>query len=98
VWAKVFRLFHVISREKGFFRFYLFDLFPVFCVGSEGQLGHRDYTDRFEPLVILSLITNTIVEIACGAEHSIVRTELGDIYSFGSNAFGQVMFELIRLY
>jgi hypothetical protein len=53
-------------------------------------LGHRDYIDRFEPLVIFSLITQNVVQIACGAEHSVVRTELGDVYSFGSNSYGQV--------
>jgi alpha-tubulin suppressor-like RCC1 family protein len=64
----------------------------VFSVGkgSEGQLGHRDYTDRFEPLAIFSLVTQNVVQIACGAEHSVVRTELGDIYSFGSNSYGQL--------
>lgn len=42
------------------------------------------------PRMVKALGTNVIVQIACGAEHSIALTHDGDLYAWGSNREGQL--------
>ena len=59
---------------------------------SEGQLGHGDSTPRNLPTLIEKLKTmkEMIKTVSCGFKHVIAKTGLGKVYSWGSNAFGQL--------
>ena len=63
---------------------------------SEGQLGLDNYSyDLFytKPRFIRYQIN--VTNIGCGYEHTIIRSEMGNIYAMGSNKFGQI--GLVRL-
>jgi len=68
----------------------------VFGWGSskEGQLGQGPSIIEFDtstPILIgESLIGLFVTKIACGAYHSVVLSDNGDIYSFGLNDYGQI--------
>lgn len=58
---------------------------------SQGQLGLGDVQDRSSPALVSSGIgTETIVEIAAGAQHAIALTSDGIIWTWGSNKHGQL--------
>lgn len=53
----------------------------------------RDTTPRVAPLPPqkVSLPTsNPVVQIACGLHHTVVLTQSGDVFTFGSNQYGQL--------
>jgi alpha-tubulin suppressor-like RCC1 family protein len=56
---------------------------------KNGQLGRGEAEGAAE-IGLFDGIVHKGVAIACGAEHSFVMTELGRVYGFGSNAFGQL--------
>jgi len=63
--------------------------------GSKGQLGHENVSDTLwvpKPVAGLSLasIGERVWKVACGGNHSLALTQSGQIYSFGSNARGQL--------
>lgn len=68
------------------------DLGRVWSWGSNsnGQLGHGDMNDRFEPTLIVQLEKIVIKQIAAGGRHSLVCTKDGDVSSFGFNEKGQL--------
>lgn len=53
----------------------------------------RDTTPRVAPLppqkVQLPTL-NPVIQIACGLHHTVVLTQAGDVFTFGSNQFGQL--------
>ena len=57
---------------------------------TEGQLGigTRNCVDSSSPQVIA--LNVTIKQIACGTNHSLLLSNNGNIYSFGSNNYGQL--------
>ncbi|VUZ45338.1 unnamed protein product [Hymenolepis diminuta] len=59
-------------------------------IGTRGQLGHGDLEFQSEPTIIEALKPLTVVEIACGYWHSACLTDTGDVYTWGSNEFGQL--------
>lgn len=57
-----------------------------------GQLGHGDKENNKieKPSLIKSLATKVIVQISCGGNHCLALSKNGQIFSWGSNAFGQL--------
>ena len=58
--------------------------------GECGKLGHGDQTDRSSPTLVNGLVGIRAKEVACGARHTLIRTEDGRVYSFGCGMFGQL--------
>ncbi|XP_067844064.1 alsin isoform X4 [Heptranchias perlo] len=58
--------------------------------GKEGQLGHGDILPRLQPLCIKSLSSKEVVQVAAGAHHSLALTARSQVYSWGSNTYGQL--------
>ena len=55
--------------------------------GDQGQLGTGRVENETAPIFI-KRITDKIQEVACGEEHTLVLTTLGEIYTMGSNSRG----------
>ncbi|XP_034137054.1 probable E3 ubiquitin-protein ligase HERC4 isoform X1 [Drosophila guanche] len=56
-----------------------------------GQLGHATHKEIIElPKVLRYLVSKTVVQIACGNNHSLALTSCGELYSWGSNIYGQL--------
>ena len=57
--------------------------------GNEGQLGLGDYRPRTVPALVKALgdqqAGSTVLQVACGASHTIALCDNGDVYTFGSN-------------
>lgn len=66
----------------------------LFVWGSNnaGQCGLENDSSATYPLpkLVKSLATKQIVQIACGHYHSLALTNSGELYSFGSNLYGQL--------
>ncbi|XP_076469360.1 uncharacterized protein LOC143299801 isoform X3 [Babylonia areolata] len=58
--------------------------------GVHGQLGHGDPEDQLSPRCIQRLVGRNIVRAAAGYCHSLVLSELGELWSFGCGYFGQL--------
>ncbi|XP_066518797.1 alsin isoform X2 [Hoplias malabaricus] len=58
--------------------------------GQEGQLGHGDLLPRLQPLCIKNLSGKEVIRVAAGALHSLALTAQSQVYSWGSNSFGQL--------
>lgn len=65
------------------------DLYSFGC-GLRGQLGHGDVRNYDKPKLIDALAGIKIIDIACGAFHSVAISSFGDLYSFGWNTNGQL--------
>lgn len=59
---------------------------------SEGQLGHGDTNPRNVPALIESLTTlgEKMVSISCGFKHTICKSSLGKVFTWGAGDFGQL--------
>ena len=57
---------------------------------AEGQLGMGDLSQRNQPAKLAFLQNVNIVEMACGAYHSIFLTDVGEVYTTGLNSNGQL--------
>ena len=55
---------------------------------SHGQLGLGDYQRYNLPQLMQAFANVTAVSVACGLRHSLVLTNEGLVYSFGSNEYG----------
>ncbi|XP_017135160.2 probable E3 ubiquitin-protein ligase HERC4 isoform X1 [Drosophila miranda] len=56
-----------------------------------GQVGHSTDNDVIElPKILRFLVSRTVVQIACGNNHSLALTSCGELYSWGSNIYGQL--------
>ncbi|KAL2829803.1 hypothetical protein BDW59DRAFT_34645 [Aspergillus cavernicola] len=64
--------------------------------GPGGRLGTDDETTRFNFVCIEGggLVNKKVVSIALGQDHTLAITENGDIFSWGSNKFGQLGYGL----
>jgi len=60
-----------------------------FGKNSEGQLGLSDFVDRQKPSLVSSIAGN-VVKIACGAKHSLVLSDIGELFATGSHNRGQL--------
>jgi regulator of chromosome condensation len=58
-------------------------------INGFGQLGRGDNTTHERPVKCKGFPDN-ILDIACGAQHTLVLTKEGHVYSFGRNAYGQL--------
>ncbi|XP_062417476.1 alsin isoform X2 [Pungitius pungitius] len=58
--------------------------------GEHGQLGHGDAVDRAQPLCVKSLNSKEVVRLAAGAHHSLALTAQSQVFTWGSNSFGQL--------
>eukprot|EP01084_Bolivina_argentea_P058607 107018_1 len=75
------------------------------CLNSEGKvlslgynddgqlgLGTSDYEDHIEPELIplfIQLHNICVIDIWCGSNHSVVLSNDGKVYTFGSNRYGE---------
>lgn len=57
---------------------------------QHGQLGDGTNIDRHTPVPIALSSNVKVVAIAAGQFHSVILTDTGDVYTFGSNQFGQL--------
>ena len=57
--------------------------------GTEGQLGLGDYRPRTVPALVKALGEQgkgtTVLQVACGAHHTLALCDNGDVYAWGSN-------------
>ena len=64
----------------------------VYTIGPNpnGQLGlgHTQYQMKFKP--VKQTWTGKVIAISAGRHHSIILTDTGDVYTTGSNDFGQL--------
>lgn len=61
----------------------------TFGRNSDGQLGLADFVDRQKPSLVSSIAGN-VVKIAAGAKHSLVLSDLGELFATGSHHRGQL--------
>lgn len=66
--------------------------------GPGGRLGTGDESTRFSFVCIETggLTGRKVMSVALGQDHSLAITELGEIFSWGSNKFGQLGYSLPR--
>lgn len=57
---------------------------------EKGQLGHGDLTQRNMPTLVEGLEGKNIIAAAAGKNHSVVVTDDGKCWAFGSNQYGQL--------
>ncbi|XP_033015462.1 E3 ISG15--protein ligase HERC5-like [Lacerta agilis] len=63
----------------------------TFGDGSCGQLGHNSRRNELLPRLVAELFGARVSQVACGRSHTLVYiADLGEIYSFGSGAEGQL--------
>eukprot|EP00871_Galdieria_phlegrea_P003117 jgi/Galph1/3806/GphlegSOOS_G2478.1 len=59
--------------------------------GEHGQLGQGSLVDSFVPKKVSFEHNEVSVEqLACGDRHCLARTKTGEVYTWGSNEFGQL--------
>ncbi|XP_003227382.2 alsin [Anolis carolinensis] len=58
--------------------------------GKEGQLGHGDVLPRLQPMSVKSLDGKEVIQLSAGGHHSLALTAKSQVYSWGSNTFGQL--------
>ncbi|XP_063115632.1 alsin isoform X2 [Cavia porcellus] len=58
--------------------------------GKDGQLGHGDVLPRLQPLCVKCLDGKEVIHLEAGSYHSMALTAKSQVYSWGSNAFGQL--------
>uniref|UniRef100_A0ACB8G0I0 Agglutinin-like protein 2 n=1 Tax=Sphaerodactylus townsendi TaxID=933632 RepID=A0ACB8G0I0_9SAUR len=58
--------------------------------GKAGQLGHGDVLPRLQPLCVKSLDGKEVIHLSAGEHHSLALTAKSQVYSWGSNTFGQL--------
>ncbi|KAL8577369.1 hypothetical protein ACOMHN_038273 [Nucella lapillus] len=58
--------------------------------GVHGQLGHGDPEDQLWPRCVQHLVGRNVVRAALGYCHTLVLTELGEVWTFGCGYFGQL--------
>ncbi|KAJ7953791.1 Regulator of chromosome condensation (RCC1) family with FYVE zinc finger domain [Quillaja saponaria] len=58
--------------------------------GDKGRLGHGDKECRLIPDCVDALANESIFRVACGDNLTVVLTTLGQVYTMGSTAYGQL--------
>ena len=62
-----------------------------FGFGAHGRLGHGDHEDSYKPKRVEGdLLGNAVRLAAAGEDHSIVLTERGQVFTFGSDRHGKL--------
>lgn len=62
-------------------------------VGKQGQLGLGSHENVQEPVIVMSLQKKTVTAVSCGISHTFYLMENNDVFSTGSNNFGQLGLE-----
>lgn len=62
----------------------------VWGFGKGGRLGTGNEFDRIEPTRLASLETTPIKRVAAGENHTMALSRVGQVFSWGSNSFGQL--------
>lgn len=57
--------------------------------GKYGQLGHGSTQNETKPMVVRGLASQTVCQVACGGDHTLVLTDAGAVYSWGRGRWGQ---------
>uniref|UniRef100_A0A8L8Q1Q6 TNFR-Cys domain-containing protein n=1 Tax=Heligmosomoides polygyrus TaxID=6339 RepID=A0A8L8Q1Q6_HELPZ len=65
----------------------------VFSFGSNchGQLGTGDVRSKTEPQLVVLPPDVQVVQVAAGANHTVLRTSVGAVYTFGAHKMGQLI-------
>lgn len=58
--------------------------------GTYGQLGHGDDSDRLHPLLLETMRGRHVIDVSCGAFHSIAVLGTGELVAWGDNSRGQL--------
>ena len=58
--------------------------------GLVGQLGLGAVTSAPQPTPVPAMSGKIVKKVCCGAEHTLVLTQAGDLYSFGNGTMGQL--------
>lgn len=58
--------------------------------GDKGRLGHGDKEPRLLPECVTALGKESICQVACGLNLTVVLTTKGQVYTMGSTAYGQL--------
>jgi secretion-regulating guanine nucleotide exchange factor len=81
------------SIDCGFYHTAVLTDSGLFTAGQGicGQLGHSDTNDSLVFRFVNGLPkASMLAQVCCGYSHTIVRTEQGDLWSFGTNLYGQL--------
>ena len=62
----------------------------TFGNGNYGQLGHGGNTNERIPRMVKGLVGVKVVEVAAGAEHTVICTAEGCVWTFGRGEYGQL--------
>ncbi|KAG6615722.1 regulator of chromosome condensation (RCC1)-like protein [Phytophthora cinnamomi] len=62
----------------------------VWGFGKGGRLGTGNEFDRIEPTRLRSLETTPMKKVAAGENHSMALSRSGQVFTWGSNSFGQL--------
>eukprot|EP00698_Gefionella_okellyi_P026082 TRINITY_DN9839_c0_g1_i1.p1 TRINITY_DN9839_c0_g1~~TRINITY_DN9839_c0_g1_i1.p1 ORF type:complete len:1237 (+),score=282.14 TRINITY_DN9839_c0_g1_i1:1605-5315(+) len=57
---------------------------------GKGLLGHGDRTDQDHPTLLNFSRFLPVDKVACGAEHVVVLSDIGEVYTFGTSAGGKL--------
>jgi len=61
-----------------------------FGSGEDGKLGHGNELDQLVPKQITAIRNCRVVNVSCGAHHTLLVTDSGRLFSFGFAACGQL--------
>lgn len=61
-------------------------------LNTYGQLGHNDRVNRYSPVLVSALADANvnISWVSCGRSHTIAVSDFGEVFTWGSNEFGQL--------
>uniref|UniRef100_A0AAV1TRR6 Uncharacterized protein n=1 Tax=Peronospora matthiolae TaxID=2874970 RepID=A0AAV1TRR6_9STRA len=62
----------------------------VWGFGKGGRLGTGNEFDRIEPTQLVSLNNTPMKKVVAGENHTMALSRTGQVYSWGSNSFGQL--------
>lgn len=58
--------------------------------GSNGCLGHSDWSSASRPRLIEALLSVDVTALACGASHVVAVGSDGEVFAWGNNQHGQL--------
>ncbi|CAN0925961.1 PH, RCC1 and FYVE domains-containing protein 1 [Linum grandiflorum] len=58
--------------------------------GDEGCLGHGDEEPKLVPQQVVALVDENVSQVGCGHNFTVVLTASGQVYTMGSDAYGQL--------
>jgi RCC1 and BTB domain-containing protein len=79
----------VCARSQSFVLTKSGDLYGFGC-NDDGCIGCGNTTNQLTPIKIYGFNNEKIVSFACGGGHSLVLTDVGHVYSWGNNTWGQL--------